>query len=123
MLKIAKNLDLPLDAVTNKIAILGMSGSGKSYTKSLQAETTSGKLPTNASVRIHSVEAAELPHDGERVVALSTCFGHLPVYLLTNPQVYWNARKKRFTGTHGAPLTGFSVEYWFYESDLVSGLK
>ena len=37
-LHIAKNLSLPLDAVTQKIAILGMSGSGKSYAMTKLAE-------------------------------------------------------------------------------------
>ncbi len=37
-LQIAKNLSLPLDAVTQKIAVLGMTGSGKSYCMTKLAE-------------------------------------------------------------------------------------
>lgn len=70
------------------------------------------------TVKIHSVAEGELPKDGERVVALSTCFGHMDVYLLTLPHVFWNKKKKRFTTRHGHELNGFSIDFWFYEIDL-----
>lgn len=72
------------------------------------------------SVNIHCVASGELPEHGERVIGLSRqSYGG--VALLMIPAVFWNSRKKKFEYTHGAAI-GSSVDFWFYESELVSSL-